>query len=404
MSVKIVDTIMGGGKTSAAINFINESKGDIRFLYITPYLDEVKRVRTSCASKHFVSPEEKGGKLNRIRELFEKGNNIASTHKLFSMFDCEIIDIVRNKGYVLIMDEVADVVDILPISSYDRNVILDNFAHIDENGMLTWHMEDYNGEYNEYKRQCDLGCVGIYNDAAILWMFPVSTFRAFEDVYILTYLFPAQIQKYYYDYYKIDYSYLYVEGDNIDNYRFTDDKSKVSYKPFNYRELIDILDNDKLNAIGDFNTDLSASWYKRNKSNSVMCRLRLNCINYFYRYAQTPSCANLWTTFKDYRKQIAGKGYARGFLSSSARATNAYRDRTSIAYLINKFFNPYVKGFFTAHGIEVNEDMYAVSELLQFLFRSAIRDGNPIQLYIPSKRMRELLIDWINSFDYIEDK
>ena len=31
------------------------------------------------------------------------------------------------------------------------------------------------------------------------------------------------------------------------------------------------------------------------------------------------------------------------------------------------------------------------------IWRSAIRDGKPINLYIPSKRMRELLINWINN-------
>ena len=48
MQVNIVDAIMGTGKTSAAINYINSSDDDIRFLYITPYLSEVDRVINSC--------------------------------------------------------------------------------------------------------------------------------------------------------------------------------------------------------------------------------------------------------------------------------------------------------------------------------------------------------------------
>ena len=43
----------------------------------------------------------------------------------------------------------------------------------------------------------------------------------------------------------------------------------------------------------------------------------------------------------------------------------------------------------------MEEDAYALSELIQWIFRSAIRDGKEIWLYIPSKRMRNLLIDWI---------
>lgn len=45
--------------------------------------------------------------------------------------------------------------------------------------------------------------------------------------------------------------------------------------------------------------------------------------------------------------------------------------------------------------MEIEEDEYALSEMVQLIFRSAIREGNPITVYIPSKKMRELLEDWI---------
>ena len=44
----------------------------------------------------------------------------------------------------------------------------------------------------------------------------------------------------------------------------------------------------------------------------------------------------------------------------------------------------------------MNEDLYSLSELIQWIYRSRIRNGEKINLYIPSKRMRELLIDWLN--------
>lgn len=78
------------------------------------------------------------------------------------------------------------------------------------------------------------------------------------------------------------------------------------------------------------------------------------------------------------------------------RATNLYREKTSIAYLVNIFMKPVVKNYFLLNGVEVNEDLYALSELIQFIFRSAIRDKKEIQLYIPSKRMRTLLQNWID--------
>ena len=48
-------------------------------------------------------------------------------------------------------------------------------------------------------------------------------------------------------------------------------------------------------------------------------------------------------------------------------------------------------------GVEVREDMYALSEMIQWVWRSAIRDGKDIWIYIPSRRMRELFQNWLDS-------
>ena len=47
MKIKIIDSIMGSGKTSAAINYMNKDYQK-KFIYITPYLDEVDRVISAC--------------------------------------------------------------------------------------------------------------------------------------------------------------------------------------------------------------------------------------------------------------------------------------------------------------------------------------------------------------------
>ena len=49
------------------------------------------------------------------------------------------------------------------------------------------------------------------------------------------------------------------------------------------------------------------------------------------------------------------------------------------------------------NGIAVDGDGYALSEMLQFIWRSAIRDGKEIWVYIPSIRMRSLLKEWIEA-------
>ena len=43
----------------------------------------------------------------------------------------------------------------------------------------------------------------------------------------------------------------------------------------------------------------------------------------------------------------------------------------------------------------MDQTLYALSEMVQFIWRSRIREGKEIVLYIPSKRMRELLKEWL---------
>jgi hypothetical protein len=105
----------------------------------------------------------------------------------------------------------------------------------------------------------------------------------------------------------------------------------------------------------------------------------------------------LWTTYKDYKTKLSGKGYSKNFLSCNARATNDYKDKSVIAYCVNIFLNPMIKQFFNNKDVSVMEDNFALSEMLQFIWRSAIREGKEIHLYIPSQRMRNLLLNWLES-------
>lgn len=396
--IKIVDMIMGSGKTSSAINYINAAPPDERFLFITPYLKEMERVQAACPTKNFQEPKEIGTKLNGIKHLISRGTNIVSTHSLFQRFDNEVIDMCRTQNYTLIMDEVTDVVEKYDISKEDFKILTENFVDIDEaSGLLRWrHQEDnYYGKFSEEKRLCELNCLAYYSGSVMMWLFPIEAFNAFKNVYILTYMFDAQIQKYYYDYYNLPYTYIYVSGDSIDNYHFTDVENEKQPVTYDFKNLIHILEDEKMNHIGEREFDLSKSWYVRNQNNIVMKQLKNNLENFFRNKRRSKTNDNIWTTFIDFKSKLSSKGYGRAFISLNLRASNKYRDRTSIAYPVNRYMNTGVKNFFTKHEIIVDEDRYALSEMLQFIWRSAIRDGNEIWVYIPSNRMRTLLKNWI---------
>src|SRR5690606_30576428 len=148
-------------------------------------------------------------------------------------------------------------------------------------------------------------CVGIYNDVALIWCFPIEIFKACKEVYILTYMFDAQIQKYYYDFYNTRYDYMYVEKIN-NTYVLKDKQQKYNYI-FDYKNKINILDNEKLNSIGDKETALSVSWFIRDrfmKNKPLINTLKKNIYNYFKNIIKTPSDLNMWTTFKDFKQLL----------------------------------------------------------------------------------------------------
>ena len=103
----------------------------------------------------------------------------------------------------------------------------------------------------------------------------------------------------------------------------------------------------------------------------------------------------MWGTYCDTRNGLRGKGYTNAFVVFNERATNQYRDREILVYAANPFMNVGQKLFYQKNGVAIDEDMYALSTMIQWIWRSAIRDGKPIEIYIPSSRMRSLLIQWM---------
>ena len=94
---------------------------------------------------------------------------------------------------------------------------------------------------------------------------------------------------------------------------------------------------------------------------------------------------------------MKGSGYTKGFVSCNCRSTNDFADRYNLVYAINRYLNPGVPLYFSKKNIVINEDLYALSEMLQWIWRSRIRNGEPINIYIPSNRMRWLLKNWLNN-------
>lgn len=399
--IYVIDERMGRGKSSMMINFVNSSGDNEHFLYIVPYLDEIKRIMKECVVKNFVTPEE-GKKAVDIKKLLRQKKNIVATHKLFSMFDFETVQIIRSAGYTMIMDEVANTITMMDISSNDLAVMTSEYTEVDGNGKVRWTAGNYDGMLNKYKSTVNKNTVYSCSDDVWFEVMPIDMFTAFRNVYLLTYLFEHQIQRCYFNLYGIKYSNLYVGGSSQDTYHISDKPEPLP--PANYKNLLHIVQDERLNAIGEKWNAMSHRWYVELATEEEKTQLRRNTYTYYRRHANTPSRLNLWTVYKDDEKRkvpiqsiMAGNGYAKGFLACTAKATNDYKDRTSLAYLCNRFPNPKIKNFLAAHDIHLDRNGFALSEMIQWIWRSAIRDDKEIMLYIPSRRMRELLVSWLDT-------
>ena len=277
MDITIIDAACGKGKTSWAINYMNNELFE-RFIYITPFIDELKRVINSCDRREFKQPDEKkgkGSKTNHFYKLIESGVNICSTHALFRGVSPEIVQTIKDMEYILILDEVADVVENLEVSKRDIQILInEKIITIDEDNRVRWSDEEYTGKFNFLKNPVKNGDVYLYNNTMILWTFPCDIFKAFKHVYVMTYLFKGQIQRYYYDLNNLEYEYKSVQYIGTEGwgtlerkiYELTD---YVETNGSEYKQLINIYEG-KLNDIGKGKYVLSKTWYDKASKKELM--------------------------------------------------------------------------------------------------------------------------------------
>lgn len=405
----IVDAIMGTGKSTFMINEVINKNPQWHYLCVVPTLDEIKRYEENIKVDSF-DPRKYGTKTKDLQRLIASGQNIVTTHALIEKIDDVTIDLLRKSNYVLIIDECLDVVH-----QYERNfkssdrksIFNDGYVITDDKGFLIWNSEKekgYDGRWNDIKQLCNLHSLmrlkkedGNWSDKILMWNFPVTFFSLFEKCYICTYLWNSSIQKAYFDMHNIKYLHMTLLNGKLDVYNPT----KELILRERYWKLINLC--DKLNEIGvpdkTNRNPLTSTWYRKKakdeKGGNYILILKNNTYNYFRNITKTSSEENMYTTFKPYCKYIKGAGYAKGFVSCNAKGTNDYRHKSSLAYLINLYPHPSLVHFFESHDVTVNQDLYALSEVLQWIWRSRIREGNPINLYMPSLRMRELLGKWV---------
>lgn len=400
--MKVCNMPMGFGKTSAAINFIN-CHPENNYLYITPYLSECERVVGECSDLNFYSPANGSGtKTEDFIGLLSSGNNIATTHTMFSIIasNQNLIESIDLYKFVLIIDESPTVVHKISVPGVCAKLFKNNhYVEIEESGLTkpTKPENDFLEDSDLYKAIKPFYRYLMYEVKECMYVGVIDPkiFSQFQDVYLLTYLFDSQIFKYYCDVFNVPYSYIGTRTEN-GHYEFSEFKEEMTHIP-KLNEKITIVQHAKVNQIGDDPSALSSSWYsKQTDSGDGAGIVKLhNMIDNFFRRQSAQKDDRMWATFSKYSFLIGGSRYKTQHLASNTKGTNRYSNRHYLAYLVNVFIDPLISGWIEKNGLKFDKDKYALSELVQWVFRSALRNGEHVTLLLPSLRMRTLFCHWI---------
>lgn len=408
--VKVCDAIMGSGKTSATIKYINEHPEE-RFLYLTPFLNEANRIKEGCPDARLVEPDKKHEeysfkKVDHTAGLLKEGRNVASTHSALMYYKPEMYETIGEMEYTVIIDETVSLMTKCAEFSYSDVKMAEAAGEIYENSQHEYVLSP-SGKY-EFGlhskmfrimqsrplmcfKDTDNGSGG--SKRAFFWLFPPDIFKKAKQVILLTYLFPGSEMESYFKINDIEYQYIGVRPSDSGCYEFCDD---TSYRPEyvkNLKSMIHICQEKKLNELGNNRNALSINWYNTNKDKVDELRKK---IRIFMR--ERNHCSQNEKLCAHYAKRwgcIREKGYYNRGLAFNSRATNDYRESWVVAYPVNVFANRDVLNYYIRKGCGFDDERYALSTMVQFVWRSAIRDGKEIQLYVPSKRMRGLFTDWL---------
>ncbi len=421
--IRIVDGIMGSGKSTWAFNHIVRSvKADSsrKFIYVTPLKAEIRRAIKACHDIGLVEPlDTHGTKMSAFIKLIEADSNIATSHSLFLRMDNDVISLIASKGYELIVDETLDLINELVMfpdeKDFEKSEILtgkDIQAFIDS-GLIRLEpdteriiMVEDTPEFLKYQdvvQRMKLGNVYALNKRVLLEVVNPEIFlSSFESIHVMTFRFEWSLMGAYFRKFGIEYEYWHLSDSETG---LSSGEKDISDDIESIKSLIEICEVDKLNRIGDLYWNnrkdvvaLSKKFYDSKKTLTVKHLKRsAKTVRDLARskgYSQI-----LWSTFKDYTDDLLKSRVLRQSdnVAINTRGLNSFDNRDIVMYFVNRYYHPSLLRFLNLDDSQVTHAEVVLSEFLQFFFRSAIRRNEHVYVYIPSVRMRTIFKSWLNN-------
>ena len=403
--VTIEDHPCGHGKTTKMIHSLNAEQ---LFLVVVPLRSEVQRVLAETLSLGFEEPLEamttEGTKKAALINLVNQRKSIVTTHKLYREIGY-LCALGLLSEYHIIIDEVPEV--IAPVASISKLSVEEfylstGYLSVDDDGLCSattkWRkMKNEVSDTLDKKimESAEGGNLYLTSQGTFITALPMMLFYRCMSLTVLTF--------------KSDGSYLlkYLEKYGIQYVIKRSDENERLFKE-KARSLITFADASALQSI-------NFTYMKQTeiKENSTTCdKIRSALKNARQRhFRDTPlvdvmvTCAEQnWRDSKAFKKgRLKLQGFSKNtglgkanWVANQTRGTNDYANCSHLIYLYDKHPMPPITQWLNASTKKFTE-AYALTELIQWVWRSRIRRGEPITLYIPSPRMKRLLLDWLES-------
>ncbi len=439
--ITIVDAVMGSGKSSYIIDQLNTPQSQQgKYVILLPSLTEVVRYKENLSRDYSgnrtdivaLDTKESDTKADRFRKAVSEGKTVIMTHRLFSRTSAEDLQAFSNiKDYELVIDETITLVGKKTIQSTDLKALvaegyMETVDHSSIEGLKYYKLlprgEDYIDDGGQDRRDTIWSVSGkhVYqvDKQRVVFIVPPDKLEAFKGVAILTYLFEGSETEAWLKLFGLPYDHQSLVFDPLTDRAKGTMAFSGNYGGSQFRNLLFIF-NHKINDIGakkprDKGEPLSKSWFIGQKPKGAgVKKLSNNTRTFFVTHMKVDKADIMWTCFKDHRKWVAtshfdpkrkkvGGKYVdlakeeEAFVSQTTRGTNDYSGRHCLAFLVNVNPYPELVTLFKNHKIIFDVENYALSRLVQWTWRSAIRKGEAVILYLPSKRMRGLLEEWLN--------
>ena len=136
----------------------------------------------------------------------------------------------------------------------------------------------------------------------------------------------------------------------------------------------------------DKNT-LSLNWMNNEEN---LKRLKIDTYSFFKNKVKTKSKFNRWTTYEGYGDSLKSDGYTKG-LVYKGESLEKFNDCKSYAYLRNDFPSDLEKQI-----KDIDVDFYSIHYLAKVVKYITVDLNHELNLYVPSRRVRDLLCEWLN--------